>query len=200
MTIGRTICAEFLTGRFHRTPRRGSGGSLIAERCTACVVLLCLSAFVASNSHANSIFSTDCVGIVSTQESYEIRETVCVSGDVDRTCPGEVVPLPGADVYVVATGDSDPFNAVAPVLEMRGIVASAGAFFDVAAWAPPLVPGAYDLVLDESCDGVFGANDLRVVEAFTVLAPAVPSMKFSMLATASLILVTLGMRALGGRR
>jgi len=44
----------------------------------------------------------------------------------------------------------------------------AGGFWNIAVMMPRLVPGTYDLILDEHCDGVFDGDDVRLDSAFVV--------------------------------
>lgn len=126
----------------------------------------------ASLSRATSVTWTElCGDPLTAVASFEVPESVCLTGEIDFTCMSGPLLLPGVDIYVVATGNPDPFDSVTPKTELRGITAAAGAFFSEEVWPGPLTPGSYDVVLDEHCDGSFNSDDLRAVGVFTVQAP-----------------------------
>ncbi len=110
---------------------------------------------------ANQVFSAAC-GTLNAKPMYNDDEVVCVAGDVDYTCPGPgSVPLPGGHVYIIAAGTLVP-GALTDVTGAPHVISSvggAGAFWDETVWLPPLVPGEYDVVLDERCDGIYVANE-----------------------------------------
>jgi MYXO-CTERM domain-containing protein len=134
---------------------------------TAAISLCALgTALVPTQAQAISISASDCnFGF---QDVYNAGDAVCVTGELD------VVPPMGicAEAYVIVTpvGSANPFFDVS----MGGAnyvlgCAGAGAFFDEYVWLPPLVPGQYDLVIDQfPFFGAFGAEDLRQENAFSV--------------------------------
>lgn len=123
-------------------------------------------ALVPAPAHAISIAASDCnFGF---QDVYNAGDAVCVTGELDVVPPAAIC----AEAYVIVTptGSANPFFDVSAgganyVLGCAG----AGAFFDEYVWLPPLVPGQYDLVIDQfPFFGAFGAEDLREVNAFSV--------------------------------
>ena len=91
---------------------------------------------------------------------------MCVTGELDVVPPAAIC----AEAYVIVTpaGSANPFFDVSAgganyVLGCAG----AGAFFDEYVWLPPLIPGQYDLVIDQfPFFGGFGAEDLREANAY----------------------------------
>ncbi|MCA9709518.1 MAG: PKD domain-containing protein, partial [Myxococcales bacterium] len=136
---------------------------------------------------AVGIWASDCnFGF---QDVYNPGDAVCVTGELDVVPPGSIC----AEAYVVVTpaGSLDPFFDVSYgganyVLGCAG----AGAFFDEYVWLPnpALIPGQYDLVIDQwPFFGAFGAEDLRVTNAFTVSnAPLVYSVNVQAIKDAAL--------------
>ena len=129
---------------------------------------VCAGAVLLFSGPANavSIFASDCnFGF---QDVYNAGDAVCVTGDFDIVPPGAICGE--AYVVVTPTGSPNPFWDVSAgganyVLGCGG----AGAFYDEYVWLPPLVPGQYDLVVDQfPFFGGLGAEDLRVENAFTV--------------------------------
>ncbi len=123
---------------------------------------LLLTLLAASPVRANQVLSEDCDS--NPTDRFAVTDSVCVMGDVDYTCPDGIIDLPGADVYVVPRGAA-PFSTPGIHFDTLG---GAGGFWNIAVLMPELVPGTYDLILDEHCDGVFDTDDVRVDEAFVV--------------------------------
>jgi len=119
---------------------------------------------------AVDIWASDCN--FDFQDVYNAGDAVCVTGELD------VVPPQGicAEAYVIVTptGSANPFWDITgqggiPSANYILGCAGAGAFFDEYVWLPELVPGQYDLVIDQfPFFGGFGAEDLRVEQAFIV--------------------------------
>lgn len=134
---------------------------------TMSISLLTLGALLMpSEAQAISIFAADCnFGF---QDVYNAGDAVCVSGELDVVPPGSICAE--AFVYVTPAGSANPFWDVSAgganyILGCAG----AGAFFDEYVWLPPLIPGQYDLVIDQwPFGGGFGAEDLRLTNAFSV--------------------------------
>ncbi|MEX1361489.1 MAG: hypothetical protein AB1Z98_00060, partial [Nannocystaceae bacterium] len=117
-------------------------------------------------AEAVSIFASDCS--FGFQDVYNAGDAVCVTGDLDVVPPGGICGE--AYVFVVASGGANPFFDVSAggpnyILGCAG----AGAFFDEYVWLPPLIPGQYDLVIDQwPFGGGFGGEDLWQMNAFSV--------------------------------
>lgn len=123
-------------------------------------------ALLPTQAGAVSIFASDCnFGF---QDVYNAGDGVCVTGEFDVVPPGGIC----AEAYVIVTPSSsaNPFWDVSAgganyIIGCGG----AGAFYDEYVWLPPLVPGQYDLVIDQfPFFGAFGAEDLRETNAFSV--------------------------------
>jgi len=138
--------------------RRSLAHALLAVSAVSVSLLL------APSASANQVFTTDCSGGAVPQDHFAVTDTVCVSGDIDFTCPMRFIRLPGVDIYAVPTG-AGPFSVPGVHHDTLG---GAGSFIDVPIVLPMLVPGVYDVILDEQCDGVFDASDVRENMAFTV--------------------------------
>jgi MYXO-CTERM domain-containing protein len=128
--------------------------------CTLALALL------PAQAHAITIFASDCnFGF---QDIYNAGDAVCVTGEMDVVPPGGIC----AEGYVIVTptGGANPFFDVSMgganyILGCGG----AGAFYDEYVWLPPLIPGQYDLVIDQfPFFGAFGAEDYRLENAFSV--------------------------------
>ncbi len=116
-------------------------------------------------ARANQVYSSPCDGSATPVDHFAVTDTVCVAGDVDLTCPGRLgVRIPGADVYVMLTGGG-PFSVPGVHFDTLG---GAGSFWDIEVLRPPLVPGVYDIFLDENCDGVHDGDDVYEIMHFTV--------------------------------
>jgi hypothetical protein len=123
------------------------------------LVLILLPASVG----ANSLWSSDCEVMLDPKSIYEVTDTICVTGDLDHTVPGQL--FPSAHVYIVKNrvwqlGDhfADHFEDPDLIVSTGG----AGAFISEVVQGPPLEPGEYDLILDEYGDGVYTNADLVV--------------------------------------
>lgn len=116
--------------------------------------------------HANSIDATDCSDPVDFMTTFDVSDSICVTGDLDFTCRSGFITLPGVDIYVFPNG-AGPFSAGPPV-SLRDVLGGFGSFLNEPLWTGPLTPGVYDLYLDEHCDGTMSSDDLWVREAFTV--------------------------------
>lgn len=130
----------------------------LVEAVVACALII----FPASGV-ANTLWSVDCGQMIDPKTSFQVDETICVTGDLDFTVPGQL--LPSAHVFIVKNrvwqlGDHFVDHSGAPDL----IVATGGggAFIAEVVQGPPLEPGEYDLVLDEYGDGVYTSADLIV--------------------------------------
>lgn len=128
---------------------------------------LCLAP---STADALDVFASDCnFGF---QDVYNAGDAVCVTGELDVVPPGGIC----AEAYVIVTpaGSANPFWDITGAENQPSAnyvlgCAGAGAFFDEYVWLPPLVPGQYDLVIDQfPFFGPFGGEDLRVEDAFSV--------------------------------
>lgn len=123
-------------------------------------------ALVPSEAQAIQIFASDCnFGF---QDVYNAGDAVCVTGEFDIVPPGGIC----AEAYVIVTptGGANPFFDVSAgganyIIGCGG----AGAFYDEYVWLPPLIPGQYDLVIDQfPFFGGLGAEDYQLENAFTV--------------------------------
>lgn len=116
-------------------------------------------------AHAVSIEGADCnFGF---EDSYNPGDAVCVTGDLDVVPPGGIC----GEAYVIVrpAGAANPFFDVTPSANYIQGCAGAGAFFDEIVWLPPLVPGQYDLVIDQwPFFGDFGPEDYQNLNAITV--------------------------------
>jgi len=125
-----------------------------------------LLALVPCTALANSVWTEDCN--LTPKNTFALNEIVCGQGDVDSQCNGSIIGA--ADIWVVPTGAPDftlPTGATPKHIVTAG---GAGGFWGEILWLPDLVPGQYDLLMDEDCDGQFDVGqDLRVLNAFTVL-------------------------------
>ena len=131
------------------------------------VTLLALAtALLPAPAQALQVFGSDCA--FGFQDVYNPGDAVCVTGEFDVVPPGGIC----AEAYVIVTptGSPNPFWDVSAgganyIIGCGG----AGAFYDEYVWLPPLIPGQYDLVVDQfPFFGGFGPEDLREVNAFTV--------------------------------
>lgn len=139
-----------------------------------------------AQAEAIQIWASDCnFGF---QETYNPGDAVCVSGELDVVPPGSIC----AEAYVIVTPAGWP-NAFFDVTYgganyIQGC-AGAGAFFDEYVWLPnpSLIPGQYDLVIDQwPFFGSFSAEDYRLDNAFTVTnAPLVHSVDVTMIKSAA---------------
>jgi len=118
---------------------------------------------------AHSIWSSDSLG--NPKDEFEPMQTVYV------TVPaiGQTVTL-----YVVpdqtAWNDSDPLTDVSDGAETLALNAVPGKQ-TIQIWAPPLIAGSYDIVMDVNNNGIFDAGldlvDSVVITGFSVI-PEVP--------------------------
>lgn len=121
---------------------------------------------IALSAQANSVYATVCDGVGFPATKFGVADTVCVAGDVDFTCKDPTrlnLPFPGGDIYLVPTG-KDPLTGLN--VKHFFTLGGAGTFWDYQVMLPPLVPGTYDLFLDEHCDGVRTGDD--AIGTFTV--------------------------------
>jgi MYXO-CTERM domain-containing protein len=109
-----------------------------------------LSASVAwlSEGEAAQIFTSDCSDGAVAKSSFNPGDAVCVSGDADVVPPSSFCAE--ADFYVIPKDWPNPFADITPggsnhLCSMLG----AGAFIDEYVWLPPLVPGEYEVVMDQ---------------------------------------------------
>lgn len=136
-------------------------------RTLAAISLCALGvALVPGEAQAVSIFASDCnFGF---QDVYNAGDAVCVTGEFDVVPPMAICAE--AFVYAPPTGSPNPFWDLSAgdgnyIIGCGG----AGAFYDEYIWLPPLIPGQYDLVIDEwPFGGSLGPEDLRQTNAFTV--------------------------------
>lgn len=137
-------------------------------------------------AEAIQIWASDCnFGF---QDVYNPGDAVCVSGELDIVPPGSIC----GEAYVIVTpaGSPNPFFDVSygGANYIQGC-AGAGAFFDEYVWLPnpSLIPGQYDLVIDQwPFFGAFSAEDYRLDNAFTVSnAPLVYSVNVAMIKAAA---------------
>lgn len=153
---------------------------------TAAISLLALGvALVPADAAAIQIFASDCnFGF---QDVYNAGDAVCVTGEFDVVPPGGIC----AEAYVIVTptGGANPFFDVSAgganyIIGCGG----AGAFYDEYVWLPPLIPGQYDLVIDQfPFFGGFGAEDYQLENAFTVSnAPIVFSVNVAAIKAAAM--------------
>lgn len=132
-------------------------------RAAAIVVALLL--LVPARASAHMVYATECDGTALPVDVFATSDTVCLTGDVDFTCPvGPFINLPAADLYVVMSG-GNPLSAPPVHFETLG---GFGSFLDIVVMLPPLAPGFYDVLLDEHCDGMITGDDLIVAMAFRV--------------------------------
>lgn len=126
------------------------------------------TALLPIQAQAISIFASDCA--FGFQDSYNPGDAVCVTGEFDVVPPGGICAE--AYVIVVPVGAANPFADVTGAGGAPNYIigcGGAGAFYDEYVWLPPLVPGQYDLVIDQwPFGGAFGAEDLRQTNAFSV--------------------------------
>jgi hypothetical protein len=135
----------------------------------ACLGLVVLQARPAL---ANDAFVGDCD--YDPTEVFAVNQAVCVTGDMDYTAPGHIITT--ADILVTANRD---WSAGDPAHDVTGspnrIQSQGGTFYAEYAWLPDLIPGAYDVLIDEDLNGLYnpdhdillGAGDDA---AFTVTA------------------------------
>ena len=118
-----------------------------------------------ASASANSISTSDCS--LNFKDTFALNEIVCGIGDVDTPCQGSIIGA--ADIWVIPAGAPD--FTLAPGSTPKRIVTAGGAggFWSEILWLPDLVPGSYDLLMDEDCNGSFNGIDRRVEDAFTVL-------------------------------
>ena len=123
-------------------------------------------ALLPAPEQAVGIFASDCnFGF---QDVYNQGDAVCVTGEMDVVPPMAICAE--GFVYVPPAGAANPFWDVSAgganyILGCGG----AGAFYDEYVWLPPLIPGQYDLVIDQfPFGGAFGAEDYRLENAFSV--------------------------------
>jgi len=128
--------------------------------CTLATALLPIQA------EAVTIFASDCnFGF---QDVYNQGDAVCVTGEMDVVPPMAICAE--GFVYIPPAGAANPFWDVSMgganyILGCGG----AGAFYDEYVWLPPLIPGQYDLVIDQfPFGGAFGPEDYRLDNAFSV--------------------------------
>jgi hypothetical protein len=121
---------------------------------------------------ANGVqWASDCADWTTPVFTFATGQPVCITGDVDYTCPEELgIHFPGADIYVVKAGDP-PFSSVPAPTHIGHIMGGAGSFYGVKVWSPPLQVGTYDVIIDEHCDHVFDSDDVRSPKVFTVGDP-----------------------------
>ncbi len=151
---------------------------------------------------ANAIqWAADCSDPLTPLAVFDATTSVCISGDVDFTCPQGLIDLPAADVYIVPAGQTDPFDPIVPETRLGPLFSAGGAFLGELVWAAPLLPGSYDVILDENCDGVFTANDVRASGLFAVVDPgaAVPLSSAWTALLVSCLMLGSGFLALRGR-
>lgn len=134
---------------------------------TATISLCALgAALLPTQGHAITIWASDCnFGF---QDVYNAGDAVCVTGEFDVVPPMAICAE--AFVYAPPTGSPNPFWDLS-LGDGNYIIGcgGAGAFYDEYIWLPPLIPGQYDLVIDEWPFGNgLGAEDLRVTNAFSV--------------------------------
>lgn len=99
-------------------------------------------------SQAAQIFTSDCSDGAVPQSVYAPGDAVCVSGDADVVPPSSVCAE--ADLYVVPKDWANPFADVTPGgANHLCSVLGGGAFIDEMVWLPPLVPGEYEIVMDQ---------------------------------------------------
>ncbi|MBU1242596.1 hypothetical protein KKD52_17750 [Myxococcota bacterium] len=130
---------------------------------SAFFLMLLLSA---TSARGNSIEASACDDVFP-KTSFLVSEPVCTYGDIDYTCRQGMINLPGGYLYVVPHG-AEPFTGSYIDLYTVGL-GYAGDFYQLQVMAPPLAPGEYDLVIDEHCDGLFTADDVRHDCAFQVV-------------------------------
>lgn len=123
------------------------------------------TALLPIQAQAIQIFASDCnFGF---QDIYNAGDAVCATGEFDVVPPGAICAE--AWVHVVPAGAANPFADVTGAPNYVIGCGGAGAFYDEYVWLPPLMPGQYDLVIDQwPFDAPFGAEDLREPNAFTV--------------------------------
>ena len=133
-------------------------------RLLVSALALGLAVVAATPAFANSIWTEDCN--LTPQSSFGFNEAVCAQGDLDSPCLGSIIAA--ADIWIMPSGAPD-FTLAPGSLPSRIVTAGgAGGFWGEYIWLPPLVPGTYDLLIDEACNGTWNADDLRVNGAFVV--------------------------------
>lgn len=179
MMIRARLSFSQSTGR--RTARRRVFGAVLAGFATAAVTL------VGGEAHAITALTSDCnAGFTDT---YNPGDAVCVTGEMDIVPPGKIC----AEGYVIVTpfGNANPFldvTAGGPNYVMGCL--GAGSFIDEYVWLPPLMPGQYEIVIDQypfdDTSPGFGPEDYRTGVPFTVTnAPIVFSVDPAMIKKAA---------------
>jgi hypothetical protein len=113
----------------------------------------------AQSARANQAFTTDC--FFDFKNFFGANETVCVSGDVDSIespafLPDAKICVTTNQVWAVGAGIADVSAGGCNLVVGASL---GGGFFDEPVWQPPLVPGRYDVIVDENENGVFDAAD-----------------------------------------
>ncbi len=116
------------------------------KRKLGCLAAACAFGVV-SDAGAASLWSSNCIDS-DVKMTYNAGDQVCASGDVDVQPP---MTIGGAgDLYVIPKDHPNPFVDVTPGGANYFVtLLGAGAFLDQSVWLPPLMPGEWELVLDQ---------------------------------------------------
>ncbi|AKT41374.1 MYXO-CTERM sorting domain-containing protein [Chondromyces crocatus] len=164
--------------RFRRRSRVSLAG-LLAGAVGACVL------GAPSDARAITAFASDCN--FDFQDVYNPGDAVCVTGEMDIVPPGKICAE--GYLHIVPAGSANPFADVTQgganyILGCAG----AGAFYDEYVWLPPLMPGQYEIVIDQyPFSGAFnpatdyrtGGVAFRVSDAPMVLSVDVGAIKLA---------------------
>jgi len=105
------------------------------------------------------LIPTNCISPAG-QNLFNIGESICATGTVSPAMPGiPFIPASGT-IYIVPNQDWEPFGGplegdVTPGGEISFNAGPSGAFVDLLIWAAPLIPGEYDIVVDDDGNGIF---------------------------------------------
>jgi MYXO-CTERM domain-containing protein len=102
-----------------------------------------------SDAGAASLWASACYGDATEKNNFNAGAQVCASGDVDYVPPGQICGA--GDLYVIPKDYSHPFADVTlGGANFFSTCLGAGAFIDQSMWLPPLKPGQYEIVLDQT--------------------------------------------------
>ena len=138
------------------------------------MMLMTLFAIIGVASAVWSWSSSDVAGDF--QDSFCTNEIVYAMGDLGGASESGLAAI-SARIYVTQNRNwPDGCYPITDIIAQRDFqtMGGAGTFIEVA-WGPPLIPGDYDIVLDEDQDGVYNSSydavDGATDVGFTVLGP-----------------------------
>lgn len=104
---------------------------------------------VTDTAAAAQVWPSACLNDAAVKTTFNAGDQVCASGDVDHVPPGEICGA--GDLYVIPKDNPNPFADVTlGGANYFTTCLGGGGFIDQSMWLPPLKPGEYEIVLDQT--------------------------------------------------